>query len=375
MKRQRKPKIIHYYARFGEHKSGVTESIATWLELSGPEAETELWMSSPPSDVVHRDVARVRASATRIRRLRHLGRRRVTQVPILPFWKISRGDIVYVHEGWVISNAITLLVARLRRATTVVMPHGVYEPDIEKRMCDTAGIRRRVEMIALRSARWVHVFYGSEVRHVEYVARRGVSAKALPNPIPLLDESDRWSPDLARDYFLWAGRFDIHHKGLDLLLQGWSGIEQPRPHLILVGPDFAGGKAQVARMIEELGLEGTVEVRDSADSKELRALARNAQGYVHPSRWESCSMLLNEMVGAGVPSIVHGVIHAAGPLEKAGVVLTYRGAEGLARAVDSIRSGWVPDSESDELRAFKAPMVQSSYQDWLRQISRKDGAL
>ncbi|MEA5153340.1 glycosyltransferase [Raineyella sp.] len=364
----RPTKVIHYYARFGEHRSGVTESIATWLRIASAEYPTELWMAPLRHRVVHRDLRVVRGLDTEISEVPHLGRRRPTYLPLLPWWRIRRGDIFVVHEGWVLSNTVAVAIARARGAVCIGVPHGVYEPQLTETMRDLLGVRRLVERMTLRGLDRLHVFYSSEAELAEAVAGRGIPSGAFPNPAPPVAPTAAWNRDGADDYYLWLGRFDVKHKGLDRLVELWATLDAPRPRLVLAGPDVDGGKAVVRGLIEKLGLRGTVSMRDSVDGAEKAELIRRAAGYVHPSRWESCSMILNEMVAVGVPSLVTEGIHAAEPMRRAGVVTTYADSTSFRAGLTRLRgSGVGGQPQRERALAFSEAVVGDSYRRWLRE--------
>jgi glycosyltransferase involved in cell wall biosynthesis len=59
-----------------------------------------------------------------------------------------------------------------------------------------------------------------------------------------------------------------------------------------------------------------------------------ADGYVHPSRWDSHSLALVENLALGVPTLVSNVIHVAPELEAAhAAVLAAPRSETLARGL------------------------------------------
>ena len=107
-------------------------------------------------------------------------------------------------------------------------------------------------------------------------------------------------------------------------------------------------------------------MHDSVDGEEKVELIRRAAGYIHPSRWESCSMVLNEMVAAGVPSLVTEAIHAAEPMRQAGLVTTYSDAasfrSGLARLQEQEVGG---QQQRHRAVCFDESFVGEDYRNWL----------
>lgn len=362
-------RVIHYYARFPEHRSGVTESIAGWLSMSELCLPTELWMAPNRRGERHRDLALVDSLTTVVREVFHFGWDRRTYVPVIPLSRVHRGDVFVVHEGWVLSNLVAMLCAKARGAVCISVPHGVYESAIVSRTKDFLGIRKGLEGLMLGHVDEFHLFYPSEARCVEAVAGHPVKYKAIPNPVPLLPSGSIWSAGNTRDYFLWLGRFDIRHKGIDNLVRMWATLPQPRPKLVLAGPDYLSGKQTILEIVSNLGLEKSVSVRDSVIGDEKEELILGAKGYIHPSRWESCSMVLNEMLGYGVPCLVSEDIHAARPLRDLGLVSTYSDASsfrvGLSSLTDPCRGG---PEQVERAHVLGADEVGRDYRRWLQRL-------
>jgi glycosyltransferase involved in cell wall biosynthesis len=325
-------RIHHYYARYLEHPSGVTDSIDHWARAAA-DAGWEGWIlcAEPPSGRGHREPSPL------IRTIPHLGRSRGTYVPRGLLRLLRRGDLLVIHEGWVMSNVVAAAAARIRGARLVVMPHGVYERQIVENQRDVLGLRRRLDRLVLRMADAVHVFYEGEqgvVRAVEPRIRRFVTVPNGADPVP---DTRAWRG--GGDHFVWIGRFDVLHKGLDNLVAAWAALPEPRPRLVLAGPDFQGGRARIAEAVEAGGLTGSVELRSHVGGTEKDELLATCRAYIHPSRWESCSIMLLEALAAGVPSLISRSIHAADELGGEGIlgVVDLTASEGeLATALDRV---------------------------------------
>jgi glycosyltransferase involved in cell wall biosynthesis len=322
-------RVVHYYARYLEHPSGVTDSIDHWARAAADAGyDTRILCAEPPAGRGHGKPSSL------VRTVAHLGRGRGSYIPIALLRVLRRGDLLVIHEGWVLSNVVAVLSARLRGARVVVMPHGVYERQIVENQRDVLGLRRRLERAVLRMADAVHVFYGGEQAVVRAVQPRIRAFVTVPNGADPVPERDAWRG--GGDHFVWIGRFDVFHKGLDNLVAAWAGLPEPRPHLILAGPDFQGGRARIATMVEESGLSDAVELRHHVGGAEKSELLTSCRAYIHPSRWESCSIMLLEAMAAGVPSLISRSIHAADELGGEGIlgVVDLEGAPGeLASAL------------------------------------------
>ena len=301
-------RVLHYYARYLEHPSGVTDSLNHWAQASLAAGDDVSILAARPSGGDTNEFALDGV----VRTISHWGRSRGTWVPVGLVRELRKGDLLVLHEGWVLSNIVAGAIARLRGARIGVMPHGVYEEQIVSHQRDVLGIRARMERWLLRRVDAVHVFYAGEravVRRFEPLVSRFIT---VPNGTTTVADNAVWTG--AGDYFLWIGRFDLFHKGIDNLIEFWSRLPQPRPKLKLAGPDFQNGRAAAAAMVKRLGLDDSVEIHGRVTGTEKDELLANCVAYVHPSRWESCSIMLLEAAAAGVPSLISDSIHAAGEL-------------------------------------------------------------
>jgi glycosyltransferase involved in cell wall biosynthesis len=310
--------VYHYYARYLSHPSGVTDALDHWVQACLDAGyDTQILAARPPGGVGN-EFARL--PDTRV--IPHRGSGRASWVPTGLGPLLTPGDVLYLHEGWVLSNLAAMRTAKRAGARVVVMPHGVYEPQLVATQRDLLGARARAERWLLRSADAVHVFYPGEERVISGFApgvRRFITA---PNGTPDVAAAEPWRGD--GDYFLWLGRFDPYHKGLDNLVRFWSRLPAPRPKLVLAGPDFLGGRQRIADQLAGLGLRGDVEIARRVSGDEKAQLMAGCRAYLHPSRWESCSITLLEMAASGVPALISATIHAADELEPQGVLRSVR---------------------------------------------------
>src|SRR5690606_21620187 len=143
------------------------------------------------------------------------------------------------------------LICRLRSIPYVVIPHGVYDSALVKDL-RLLAVRRRLERFVLEKALAVHLFFEGEsgdLREVAPGATPVFAATGLDIP------SEQWDSENHDAYFAWLARFDIRHKGIDILLQAIAEIPvERRPQLRMHGPDHRGDKARTRALVSELGL-------------------------------------------------------------------------------------------------------------------------
>ena len=248
---------------------------------------------------------------------------------------LRTGDVLVLHEGWVLSNVVAAIAARFRSIAYVVVPHGVYEPGILASLRGPMRLRRPIERWVLEGARGIHVFWASEAPLVHAIAPR---ARVFVAPTGFEVPGERWEG--GGGYIAWLGRFDPVHKGLDTLLDAlWLIEPAERPVLRLHGPDYNGGLEVVRGHARRLGLDPWVRLGGPVHGEEKKTFLRRADAYVHPSRWESHSIALLECLALGIPSVVSAAIHIAPALsEHAAAIVVPPTPEGLADGLRRVRA-------------------------------------
>jgi glycosyltransferase involved in cell wall biosynthesis len=298
-------RFVSYYSRAISDASGVTAALWAWADALKAAGEDVVVVHAGGSRLSPDPVLNV--SGVDDVAIRHLGRRRPTYVPLGLRRLLRPGDVLLLHEGWVLSNYAAAAIARLSRVPYVVVPHGVYEPGIRSTLKPPRHIRTALERTVLEGALAVHIFWDGERALVEDIAPR---ARTIVAPTGF---SAPWAPSTGGGgYVAWLGRYDPDHKGLDVLVRGLALLDPAiRPVLRMHGPDYSGGFEALKSLVAELGLERWVQLGGPVHGDEKQDFLARADGYVHPSRWESHSIALLENLSIGVPSVVSSAIHIA----------------------------------------------------------------
>jgi glycosyltransferase involved in cell wall biosynthesis len=300
-------KVAIYYPRAVTGDGGASHSVRGWARaLSDVGVDVvvvaDAGDKAQPVDVEHRFV-RHRAAAG-------------LAVPVGLEEALNGVDLVWLHSGWVAHNLAAGLVARRMRIPYLVTPHGAYDPNLNRRR---KLLKRSwwaaAESSLLRNAAATHVFFESEV---PYLRAKGYGGPVVvaPNGIPVTAEPI-WDGG-SGGFVLWLGRCDVHHKGLDLLLEGIAMMDEPdRPHVRLHATDYRGGIEAVRRLVESLELGQFVSVRPPVYGEEKATAFRTARLFVYPSRWDSHSIAMLEALSAGLPMLVTSTTHFGLELDRA----------------------------------------------------------
>jgi glycosyltransferase involved in cell wall biosynthesis len=246
-------------------------------------------------------------------------------------------DVLVLHTDWRFANLYAARVARRKGVPYVVVPHGGYEPGAAARVRDPLRYRFRAERHLVRGATGIHVFFPTEV---DVVGAFAPGARCVVAPTGFERPAEpTWKG--GGGYLAWLGRYDIAHKGLDLLLQGLARLPAPdRPRLELRGIDVKeGDRETVQRLAVGLGVASSVNAGGPVFGGEKDRFLAEADGYVHPARWESYGLTILENLAVGSPCMVSSTGHLARHWQDRGpFVVADPTPEGLARALQDLRA-------------------------------------
>lgn len=112
--------------------------------------------------------------------------------------------------------------------------------------------------------------------------------------------------------FAYLGRLHIEHKGLDLLVKAFAkAFAGSNFYLVLIGPDWAGGRQFLERLAQRLNCGGRVRFLGPQFGDGKWGALKMADAFVSPSRWDACPSAVTEAIGFGVPTIVSSTMNPA----------------------------------------------------------------
>ena len=262
--------------------------------------------------------------------------------------------IFHIHGArqpllWSLSRAL-----RQRGYPYAITVHGRYSHlfDLDGRTQRRTSLLylKTVERGVLNAARFVHAVSEAErriIRRIAPDARLEVVANAAfsssrdgPPPAPR-----RSAPSPRFPMFGFCGRYEIEHKGLDLLIQGFADYRRRggKGNLTLIGTGSA--RQRLADMAKALGVDDWVDVGGPQFGDEKNMTLRSWDFFVQPSRFDGVPIGPLEAALLGLPLIVTaetGLRQQVASLE-AGVPIADLTAEAVAQAFRAAESA-TPDA-------------------------------
>ncbi|RLC26091.1 MAG: hypothetical protein DRH56_05090 [Deltaproteobacteria bacterium] len=168
------------------------------------------------------------------------------------------------------------------------------------------------EMIFLKTFR--NVVTPSKALREEIVKRhKRIAARNIPNGVAdaLFDPSP-----LEEGFVFFLGRIDIYMKGLDILLDAFSGVGRSGVYLKIAGSGKKRDVERLIRLIRDYGLEERVSFLGWVDERRKLDLLKRCLFLVMPSRFEGWGITAVEanaagkaVVGTNIKGLSEAVVH------------------------------------------------------------------
>lgn len=213
------------------------------------------------------------------------------------------GELIHDHGLWLPTNHAAARASVRAGVPLVVSTRGM----LAERALQFNAVKKKVawalyQRRVLQAARLLHATAEQEVNDIR---RRGLGQPValIPNGVamPEIPEPARVAGHRAVRRALFLSR--IHPiKGVENLVRAWAEVRPEGWELVLAGPDENGHRAEVERLIRELGVEG-VEWVGEVDDQAKWDLYHGADLFVLPTFSENFGIVVAEALAAGVPAI------------------------------------------------------------------------
>ena len=105
----------------------------------------------------------------------------------------------------------------------------------------------------------------------------------------------------------YIGRFDLFHKGLDLLYEAvvkmQAELRKARITISLYGPEFGGQKEQYIRNVAESNISDILIIKDGVFGEEKKEILQTSDFFIMTSRFEGMPMSMLEAMSFGLPCV------------------------------------------------------------------------
>lgn len=205
--------------------------------------------------------------------------------------------------GYSLSAFAPILTGNLRPGRFFAVLHHIVADDAVKKYGALGALPRALEAAMLgRGSNFIvsNAAVAARIRAANPGARVLTTSNSIDASLLALEARPADPP-----YILFLGRFDIHMKGLDLLIGAFSALaaypadgEPAGLRLVLAGSASPEALAAVRRLLPA-PLEGRVELRPNVDDAGKKSLLAGCLFFASPSRFEGFGIAALEANAAG----------------------------------------------------------------------------
>ncbi len=216
----------------------------------------------------------------------------------------NRPDLVVFHEAYNFENIKIYKYLLKKGIPYLIVPHGELSKEAQRKK----WLKKKVANILLfnrfiQNAVAIQVLSQRELEATEFNVTKFIGTNGITLP-----ECAKQSFHTDEIKFVFIGRLNAYHKGLDLLLQA---IELKKEELTKVnssfhiyGPDLYGHAEQLKTLILSKRLEDLVQLHGPVSGKEKQNVLLNADVFIQTSRFEGMPMGILEALSYGLPCMV-----------------------------------------------------------------------
>lgn len=214
---------------------------------------------------------------------------------------IHDNGIWWPHNHALCRRASELKVPRLVSTRGMLEPWALRHKAWKKRLAWQV-----YQKSDLRRAACHHATSEQEADHLRALGL-GVPITTIPNGIDLPVRPELWRLRHARSsraekIALFVGRL-YPVKGLPMMVEAWARVRPKNWNLVIAGPDEAGHRAEIERVVRRHGLTQQVSLPGPVAPQDRLDVYATADLFILPSYSESFGMAVGEALACGLPVI------------------------------------------------------------------------
>jgi len=260
----------------------------------------------------------------------------------------------------------------------VLTPHSGYNAEsMKKNMFAKQLYMMLFERKLLNQSRALHAISDEESSRLAVLAPNR-PVVTIPNGQEIIPNGylgKKMNDSGKRPVFVFCGRLDQRHKGLDLLLEGFSRYHANRGSgslwIIGDGPH----RTQLTKQVENLSLNESVIFWDPLFGDEKLNRLAKADVFVHTSRWEGLPTAVLEAAAIGLPALVSSETGLGPVIEryKGGYVLTSNTPDNIAAALRTAENDLINGLLSSKSKTIRN-MITECF-DWTAIVRKMNSSL
>lgn len=216
----------------------------------------------------------------------------------------NKPDIVIFHECYRFDYLKISKNLRKYGVPYVDMPHGELGEDAQKKKRLKKTLANILFFNCFTShAKAIQCLSDNESKSTHFGKRKIL----ISNGITMPEKSKKQFHD-DRIQFIYIGRLDAFHKGLDLMIDAVSLIKDKmalaNAVIDIYGPDLYGRYAHVSELIENANVGDIVKLHHEVTGEQKEQLLLDSDVFIQTSRFEGMPLGVLEALSYGLPCLV-----------------------------------------------------------------------
>lgn len=216
----------------------------------------------------------------------------------------NKPDLAVFHEAYIKEFLQIARELRQHHIPYIIVPHSELTDEAQQKK----HIKKLIANTLLfntffERASAIQCLSKRELETTRFGKRKFIGTNGIHIP-----DKKKESFNIDKTLFVYIGRLDAYHKGLDLMIDAIKSISDflrdKDCHFDLYGPDANGRFQHVTDLIHEANVQDIVSLHHEVSGEEKERILLGADVFIQTSRFEGMPMGILEALSYGLPSLV-----------------------------------------------------------------------
>ena len=216
----------------------------------------------------------------------------------------NRPDLVVFHEVYHKEYLYIYKKLKGQEISYIILPHGCLTQTAQhkkywkKKIGNVLFFNKFINHAAA-----LQCLSQRELAETKYKIKKFIGTNGIAMP-----KKTKASFHTNKTRFVYIGRLDAYHKGIDLLIEAVAKSKDflvaNRCYFSLYGPDYKGRYAHVQKLIKTHKVEKLIRLSPAVYGKEKEKILLDADVFIQTSRFEGMPMGILEALSYGLPVLI-----------------------------------------------------------------------